>query len=1274
MSPGPSDGTDLRPYVPRVVQTWWRDEPTVTWRFRDGTAVLLDISGFTALTERLATRGKVGAEELSEVLDTTFAGLLEVAYAAGGSLLKWGGDAVLLLFEGTGHAPRAAAAAVRMQARLRSLGSVRTSAGRATLRMSVGVHTGSYLLVLAGDPAHHRELLVAGPDASEVVRLEAQASAGEVLISSRTADLLPPSCTAPDDDRIVLVSEPPDGAVGAWHEQSAAVPDDVDLRGVVSPRVREHLAEADIAGPEHRKVAVAFVGFSGSDDLLATHGPEGLARALDGLVRHVQRACAHHNVTFLETDVDDGGGKLMLVAGAPRSSGHDEDDLLRAMREVVDRPLELPVRVGVSRGSVFVGELGPPFARAYSVKGDVVNLAARLCSHAAPGELLAAEDVTSHATRAYETVERAPLVLKGKAAPVAAVSVGRRAADATTLGTVSGPLLGRDSELAAMRATLGVARSGHGRTIDLVGAAGIGKSRLVDELLRTEGAPAYLCRCDEYEADTPYRPFRTLLRSLLDVPPDAEDRAVATALREAADRHDPSSLPWLPLVAQVLDVEVPSTVEVEALADEFRAARLEAATAHLVARVLPRDSIVVFDDAQLMDEASAGLMEELRRAIAELPVLVILTRRDVAEGYEPRGDGIVTVRPGLLDATDASALVDELGAGALTPHEADTIRSRAGGNPLFLRGLVLAARTGASVAELPDTIEALVTSQIDRLPAAERTLLRHASVLGVAFHESELRDLLVGQQLPTGTASLERLAYFLRPEGRGRYRFEHQLVRDTAYEGLPYRRRRTLHGIAGDSIERRAGDPDEMAELLSLHFLQSARHDKAWRYSRVAGDRAAGKYAFVQAQEMYGRAVAAAHGLASIPDRDLSEVLVALGDAQYWTGRQAEALVSFRRARALVRDDLVSGASLLRREAEIVHRQGRSSAALRTVTRALNGLGSTEVDQLVVRSRLERLYAKIRESQGRYADALRWARLAEEHSGASGDLTARAESLEIVMVALSMLGRSGTQNYGRQALALYEQLDDRVGQSRTLNNLAVSAWMRGQGRQALDMFERAAQLADEAGDTVGVAETRYNIADTLVRLGRAAEAARLLRSLLPAIRSSGAEDFQAAALRALGLATVLDGDVESGLAMLSQARDRFGELGEAAEVTETEAAIAHAHLTAGDPAQTLTVAREAVARARELDAGQLLPWLERLRGAALADSGDLVAAREALHHGLALAEEHGKFERGFLLAELSGVERRSGDRSEADELLALSEEAFDELGFVGSPRYPRIAG
>ena len=165
-----------------------------------------DISGFTKMSERLARHGKVGAEEVADAIDGCFEELLAVAYRCGGSLIKFGGDAVLLLFTGDNHATRAAHATVAMRARLRQVGRINTSAGRVVLRISMGVHSGTFHLALVG--GSHRELIAVGPGVTAAVQAEEMAAAGEIVMTVATSEQLAPSCRGPARTAGFLVRRP----------------------------------------------------------------------------------------------------------------------------------------------------------------------------------------------------------------------------------------------------------------------------------------------------------------------------------------------------------------------------------------------------------------------------------------------------------------------------------------------------------------------------------------------------------------------------------------------------------------------------------------------------------------------------------------------------------------------------------------------------------------------------------------------------------------------------------------------------------------------------------------------------------------------------------------------------------------------------------------------------------------------------------------------------------------------------------------------------------
>ena len=570
----------FRPYVPAVVVDWLRESPDDSHRMVDGTLALIDISGFTRLTERFARAGKVGAEEVSQILNAAFVSLLDVAYEYGADLIKWGGDAVLLLFQGDGHAVTACAAASEMRRTLRRAGKVTGIAGSAALRMSAGVHSGQVMFFLVG--SRHRELIVTGLAATQTAVIEAAAEAGQVAISADTAALLGP--------RLVGAVKGPGYLLGSAPKVPPRPADRVrdvtglDLEHYLPPPVAENLLAGGHEG-EHRRVAIAFVEFSGTDQLLAAHGADAVAALLQYVISAAQDAAHANDVTFLGTDINADGGKIILVAGAPRSTRRDETHLLQAVRAVLARPGVLTLRAGAHVGRAFAGDLGPNYRRTYSVWGDAINLAARLMAHAAPGQLLATADILDRSTRMFAFSSVPPFQVKGKAEPVHAFDVGAPLPTRPAPVQAAGRLAGRDAEVAALREALGSLRRGRGQVVELVGEPGIGKSRLLAELLTmADQERLVVVRCDEYATAIPYAVTDMLLRDLLGVPLEAEPQAMAAALARAVAEHAPQLEKWLPLLATAVGAELPATPEVGQLEDAFRRPRLERVLTELVRR------------------------------------------------------------------------------------------------------------------------------------------------------------------------------------------------------------------------------------------------------------------------------------------------------------------------------------------------------------------------------------------------------------------------------------------------------------------------------------------------------------------------------------------------------------------------------------------------------------------------------------------------------------------------------------------------------------------
>jgi class 3 adenylate cyclase len=843
---------ELVPFVPRLTLEWLRDSPEALWREVDGTVAFIDISGFTAMSERLSSLGKAGAEEVTEVMNATFAALLGVAYAQGGGLLKFGGDALLLLYEGEEHASRAARAAFEMRRTLRAIGRPRTSAGAVQLKMHAGLHSGRFQFFLVGDG--HRELLITGPSATRTVEMEATSEAGEILVSAETAEAVGEDVLAEEKGEGRLLRAAPEvrGSV-------APLPaiDGIPLEVAVPAPLRAQLLEIGPLEGEHRHASIAFIRFSGTDEIIETEGPEAAADALDVLVRAVQTAADEHRVTFLESDIDRDGGRIILVSGAPQTFGDDEERMLRTVRAIVDSGLPLPVHIGVSEGRVFTGQVGASFRRTYTVLGDTAALAARLMAKAGEDEIWVAASALSRGGSSFAATELEPLALKGKAEPVQAFVLGdllaeEERAESATAPREALPFVDRERERAVLGASVAPVRMGFGTLVELVGEPGIGKSRLAQELRDNCADMRQVeLRCEQYEASTPYYPFRPFLRSLLDVELNGGGEHNRTVIGERLAKIDPGLVPWAPLLAAPLDVAVDSTPEVADLDPSFWRARLHGVMGTLLGHLLDSPTLLVFDDVHWMDDASAELLRYLGTQLPTRPWLACTTRRPGEDGFAAASGTpplpALTLRLEPLPEDDAKALaLAAAGDRKLSQEEVAALMERAAGNPLFLRELATVGEKAEDAEDLPDTVEALVATRIDQLAPGDRALLRWASVLGERFSGSLIVDVLEGDtDVAAGSDAWDRLAEFVErdPEVAGTFRFRHALIRDAAYEGLSFKRRRELHGRVADVIEATHERPEDVAEMLALHFQRAERWPETWRYSVVAGRRAEAKYA-----------------------------------------------------------------------------------------------------------------------------------------------------------------------------------------------------------------------------------------------------------------------------------------------------------------------------------------------------------------------------------------------------------------------------------------------
>ncbi len=994
-------------------------------------------------------------------------------------------------------------------------------------------------------------------------------------------------------------------------------------------------------GTEHKTVTVLACAVAEAEQIAQRIGAEAMHAMMQGFFDHARAVMDRYEGTIVQW----WGDGFVALFGAPRAH---EDDGRRAVLAAleINRPPEdaaLPeagrtaeqgygASIGLHTGPVVVGALqDSQFARPYTARGETTDIATRLQADASPGRVLLSE-ATYRLVETEIDVEPAadggPYRLLG--------ATRRRGGVPRRLQGTRSRFVGRNEELAILQDRLARAEQDSGQVISVIGAPGIGKSRLLDEFregLGADTATVLKGHCLPYGRETPFMPLIDMVRDLCAIADtDGPDR-IAEKVRAHLDGGESPEFAEA-LLLELLGVPIDRAI-LRPLSPQARRTRTFALLNALVFDAAAiRPVMMMVEDLHWIDATSEEWLDGFVARLGDAAILLLVTYRPPYNpGWLGRSSATQLALPPLT-AADSTALVRSmLDRDGVADDVADDIVARGDGNPFFLEELTQTfdeADGDQGAASIPDTVQAVLSSRIDRLDRAHKQLLQMCAVIGARIPHALLQHVaeLDADMLEAGLDHLQAAGFLLRSrEARMRlYRFRHALTQDVAYQSLLRGSREALHARLADILERDFADiVDGHPEVLARHHTEAGHAEAAIGYWQRAGRAAYERSAHVEA---IGYASRGLDVLATAPDdgdRAATELSLQL--------TLAPALMA---ARGYGAPEVEQACNRARALCEHIGDE-------RQMFRALVGLWNF----YWVRGEL----STARDVAGQLLG------LAERANDPVREIRAHAAMGEILFHTGEL---AESHRHLQRGVALYESVPKHSFATQTpqvacLCYAAWASWHLGHGDRSLDHAADAVALADELAHPLSRALSRTLKAELhqfRLEIGACRD---LAEQAVDVCREQQLPFWEGSAKVILGWAQAMGGDFDLGHRTLEDGLAIFAKTGARVQHSPWLGMLAEIHSQAGRVEDGLRFVEEALSWVDRTGEQHYHAELWRLRGELLLGMGahsDAKEAEQAFTKSLEIARRQGAVLRELRAAmSLAGLQRQQRRSEEARALL-----------------------
>ena len=742
-------------YLPRTLIEHWEKNPDIRpvwYQWLEGSLMHCDVTGFTAMSEKLGEVGKEGAELMAGVLNQFFERMLAIAVSWGGIQIKFGGDAMLLYFPDKNHAQRAAACGLEMQSVMREFSHVRVKDDYHNLRMRIGIHSGQFFVCSAGQVGtkvgQGEGLLhyyIVGKDVNKAADTEPMAEPGQVVVSTETYNLLNTGdckMLATDHENIWLVKKIAANKHRLKFFDDTNLPHDILQRYLMRP-----IAEGLSSGKsEHRRTTIIFIYVTGIAELIEKQDEQIALSQINEYTNLIIAAAEKYGGHFAASDASEHGDKLIVLFGAPVMQDKQESSAMHFALEVIEKmnnkKLDLKHQVGINTGYVFCGEIGSSTRREYTVIGDSVNLSARLMGAANENEIIVSDFTVSNCGKEFILEQLEPIMVKGKKDPVSICKLVGASNDIINLAdSESSNIFGRADELTYLRNFSDKVKKKNAGHLLLLGDAGVGKTYLVNEFLRSlKDCKCLSTICRSYDSNSAYSCFRHILLSLVGLEYSSENNEIINNITKAIDEFAPEYKMFTPLLLELVGVPPEENSEINSLdAKTKHEKRLETITSLITSISKYKPVIIYVDNLQWVDSSSCEIFVSLLNN-KKGNIFILSTARNKGEIKSFAKE--LTENKFVIDELDKEDAMQMLMSMSARNDEQylESVYLKTQGNPLFI--MEMAKTDGLEAGNLPDTIYDIVMNRVDKLSPENKFFLQGASVVGQKFSVEEIAPIV----------------------------------------------------------------------------------------------------------------------------------------------------------------------------------------------------------------------------------------------------------------------------------------------------------------------------------------------------------------------------------------------------------------------------------------------------------------------------------------------------------------------------------------------------